>query len=74
MSLDPRIGNQFLKAGIDYGGPCFPKDVKALITSTKSVDYKFATLEVAQLVNINQRKLFTNKILNFFKVALEIKS
>ncbi len=67
MGLDPRIGHQFLKAGIGYGGSCFPKDVKALISSAESVSYKFHILEAVQLVNTNQRQLFINKILNYFQ-------
>lgn len=36
MGLDKRIGKEFLKAGLGFGGSCFPKDTKALISFAKS--------------------------------------
>lgn len=58
MGLDQRIGPQFLKAGIGYGGSCFPKDTKALIQIAGNVEYDFELLK--GVVNVNkkqQRKL-----------------
>lgn len=41
MALDARIGPQFLKAGLGFGGSCFPKDVRALnyLARAEAVDY-----------------------------------
>ncbi len=39
IGLDRRVGRLFLKAGLGYGGSCFPKDVKALISFAKSTGY-----------------------------------
>ena len=59
MSYDPRIGSNFLNAGIGYGGSCFPKDTKALKFLAKQNGYKLRTVEAAVDVNADQKtKLF----------------
>ncbi len=62
MGLDPRIGDQFLKAGLGYGGSCFPKDVHALRQSAGINGYNFCLLKSVIEVNNNQRKLIVKKI------------
>lgn len=59
MSYDDRIGANFLRAGIGYGGSCFPKDTKALKYLAKQHGYKLRTVEAAVDVNKDQKtKLF----------------
>ena len=59
MSYDPRIGSNFLNAGVGYGGSCFPKDTKALKFLAKQNGYKLRTVEAAVDVNADQKtKLF----------------
>ena len=55
MSYDPRIGSNFLRAGIGYGGSCFPKDTKALKYLAKQNGYKLKTVEAAVDVNSEQK-------------------
>ncbi len=55
MGLDSRIGPSFLKAGIGYGGSCFPKDTKALIQIAGNVEYDFKLLKSVVEVNQMQR-------------------
>lgn len=55
MGLDPRIGRSFLRAGLGYGGSCFPKDTRALVNIAGSVDYDFALLKAVVTVNQRQR-------------------
>lgn len=52
MGYDKRIGNQFLRAGIGYGGSCFPKDTKALNYLAKQYDFDFRILE--SVINVNK--------------------
>jgi UDPglucose 6-dehydrogenase len=54
MGLDKRIGPLFLDAGLGYGGSCFPKDVKALIASSKAFSYVPELLESTESVNKKQ--------------------
>lgn len=55
MSYDERIGASFLKAGIGYGGSCFPKDTKALKYLAKQHGYRLKTVEAAVDVNLEQK-------------------
>lgn len=55
MSYDSRIGNQFLNAGIGYGGSCFPKDTKALHWLSKMYDCEIKTIAATIEVNKNQK-------------------
>ena len=62
MGMDQRIGKQFLKAGIGYGGSCFPKDTKALIQIAGNVDYEFELLKGVVNVNRKQQVLLLDKL------------
>lgn len=56
MGMDQRIGSQFLKAGIGYGGSCFPKDTKALEKMTEDYGYDFKILRSVIEVNSQQKQ------------------
>jgi len=56
IGLDRRINPQFLRAGLGYGGSCFPKDVKALIAFSNQLGYIPTILQAVQEVNENQAK------------------
>jgi UDPglucose 6-dehydrogenase len=51
MGLDPRISPHFLKAGIGYGGSCFPKDVAAFLDIAHELGAEFQLLEEVQRIN-----------------------
>jgi UDPglucose 6-dehydrogenase len=62
MGLDPRIGTQFLKAGLGFGGFCFPKDIQAFIHLSSSVGVDFEMLKAAERVNKQRIDRFFEKI------------
>lgn len=55
VGLDSRIGTKFLKAGIGYGGSCFPKDVSALIKYSDGIGYDFSILKQVQSENTKRK-------------------
>jgi UDPglucose 6-dehydrogenase len=70
MGFDKRIGPDFLRAGIGYGGSCFPKDVKALIDMGKRAKQPMTLLEQVDDINREQRLWFISLIKNHYKEAL----
>lgn len=61
IGMDKRIGNLFLSPGPGYGGSCFPKDVKALISIAKDNDYAFSLLEEVENINHQARRDIVRK-------------
>jgi UDPglucose 6-dehydrogenase len=63
MGLDRRIGPGFLRAGLGYGGSCFPKDVAAFhwVAQQRGVD--FDLLQEVRKINETQKEIFFNKVL-----------
>ena len=66
MGCDKRIGSAFLKAGIGYGGSCFPKDVKALLHTSMERGVPFSLLEETIAINDHQQELLVRKALKRF--------
>ncbi|KOO50438.1 UDP-glucose dehydrogenase family protein [Priestia koreensis] len=67
MGFDKRIGDQFLKAGIGYGGSCFPKDTKALHWLANFHDYELKTVKAAIDVNENQKLKLLKKSRKYYE-------
>jgi UDPglucose 6-dehydrogenase len=62
VGLDPRIGTQFLKAGLGFGGFCFPKDIQAFIHLSSTVGIDFEMLKAAEKVNKQRIDRYFEKI------------
>jgi UDPglucose 6-dehydrogenase len=62
MGLDERIGSAFLRAGIGYGGSCFPKDVSALKMLAGNTGYHFQLLTSVIEVNELQKRRVVGKL------------
>ncbi len=66
IGSDLRIGYSFLYPGVGYGGSCFPKDIRALISKAKEVGVAPAIMEAVDNVNNRQKKLLGKKLIKYF--------
>jgi UDPglucose 6-dehydrogenase len=66
IGSDPRIGYDFLYSGCGYGGSCFPKDVKALISTGSNNGYDLKVLNAVEAANDLQKQVLTQKIKKHF--------
>jgi len=71
VGSDNRIGKRFLFSGIGYGGSCFPKDVHALVKSSRDIKYDFKILEAVMQVNETQKLHLIPKIRQYFNNTLK---
>ena len=62
MAADRRIGPSFLFPGIGYGGSCFPKDIRALVNSSRAAGHRCRILEAVEAVNAAQKLRLVEKM------------
>ncbi|MET4560703.1 UDPglucose 6-dehydrogenase [Lysinibacillus parviboronicapiens] len=70
VGMDHRIGRAFLNAGIGYGGSCFPKDTEALAYLARKNDVNLSIVQSAIQANGEQRHIFVQKVISYFKGEL----
>jgi UDPglucose 6-dehydrogenase len=66
MGSDRRIGYPFLFPGAGFGGSCFPKDVRALMTMARAEGLDFDLLRAVERVNERQKRALVEKALRHF--------
>jgi UDPglucose 6-dehydrogenase len=66
MGSDRRIGYPFLFPGVGFGGSCFPKDVRAVMTMARQVGLDFDLLRAVERINEKQKRLLVEKALRHF--------
>jgi len=71
MGSDSRIGYQFLFPGAGFGGSCFPKDVRAMVSIGKQQGVNTKVLEAVNIVNEDQKKVLPNKLKIYFNNNLK---
>lgn len=66
IGSDRRIGYSFIYPGAGYGGSCFPKDVRALKSTSESFGYSPKLLDAVEEVNNKQKFVISNKVIERF--------
>ncbi len=71
IGTDKRIGPSFLKAGVGYGGSCFPKDVAALVHQMQEFGLEPHLLSGVEKANTRQKKAFATRIIKALAAVTE---
>ncbi len=66
IGSDSRIGYSFIYPGCGYGGSCFPKDVQALVKTSKDYGYNPKLLDAVEEVNYAQKRVISDKVIKRF--------
>ena len=67
MGIDKRIGSKFLNAGPGFGGSCFPKDVKAFVSTAKKKDINLSIINAVNKSNQDRINKISDKIISNIK-------
>ena len=67
MGLDKRIGGRFLRAGPAYGGSCFPKDTKAIISTAAKFKTDLSVIKSVIKSNQNRSNLLLGRVYKILK-------
>jgi len=71
IGLDPRISPSFLRAGIGFGGYCFPKDLRAFARLAEQNGVDCSLLGEVERINLQRVEIFLNKLRNTLWVLSE---
>ena len=74
MGLDKRIGGRFLRAGPAYGGSCFPKDTKAIVSTADKFKTNLSLVKSVIKSNQNRSLLLLNKVNEILKGKIKNKN
>jgi len=73
MGLDKRIGSRFLRAGPAYGGSCFPKDTKAIVSTAEKFKTNLSVIKSVIKSNNNRSNLLLSRIYQILKKKIKNK-
>ena len=62
IGLDKRIGSRFLRAGPSYGGSCFPKDTKAIVSTAEKFKTNLSIIKSVIKSNNNRSDLLSKRV------------
>ena len=73
MGLDKRIGSRFLLSGPAYGGSCFPKDTKAIISTANKFNTNLSLIKSVVKSNESRSNLLLNRVYEILKKKIKNK-